>query len=32
VLETVGEHYRLAGDAGRAFRYLVAAATRLAER
>jgi hypothetical protein len=31
-LETVGEHYRLAGDAGRAFRYLVAAATRLAER
>jgi tetratricopeptide (TPR) repeat protein len=31
-LEIVGEHYRLAGDAGRAYRYLVAAARRLAER
>ncbi len=31
-LEIVGEHYRRAGDAGRAYRYLVAAARRLAER
>lgn len=31
-LEIVGEHYRKAGDAGRAYRYLVAAARRLAER
>ncbi|MFT4623254.1 MAG: hypothetical protein ACI8PZ_001910 [Myxococcota bacterium] len=31
-LEIVGEHYRRAGDAGRAYRYLVAAASRLAER
>ena len=31
-LEVVGEHYRLAGDAGRAYRYLVAAAKRLGER
>ena len=31
-LEVVGEHYRKAGDAGRAYRYLVAAAKRLAER
>jgi serine/threonine protein kinase len=31
-LEVVGEHYRRAGDAGRAYRYLVAAAQRLAER
>ncbi|MCA9568965.1 MAG: protein kinase, partial [Myxococcales bacterium] len=31
-MEIVGEHYRKAGDAGRAYRYLVAAARRLAER
>lgn len=31
-LEIVGEHYRRAGDAGRAYRYLVAAARRLRER
>lgn len=31
-LEVVGEHYRQAGDAGRAYRYLVAAARRLADR
>lgn len=31
-LETVGEHYRQAGDAGRAYRYLVAAAKRNADR
>ncbi|TNE86945.1 MAG: hypothetical protein EP330_20265 [Deltaproteobacteria bacterium] len=31
-LEVVGEHYRRAGDAGRAYRYLVAAAKRLADR
>lgn len=31
-LEVVGEHYRRAGDAGRAYRYLVAAARRLADR
>ena len=31
-LEVVGEHYRLAGDAGRAYRYLVSAAKRLADR
>ena len=31
-LEIVGEHYRRAGDAGRAYRYLVAAAKRLADR
>lgn len=31
-LEIVGEHYRRAGDAGRAYRYLVAAARRLSER
>lgn len=31
-LEVVGEHYRLAGDAGRAYRYLVAAGKRLADR
>lgn len=31
-LEVVGEHYRLAGDAGRAFRYMVAAAKRLSDR
>jgi tetratricopeptide (TPR) repeat protein len=31
-LEIVGEHYRQAGDAGRAYRYLVAAARRAAER
>jgi tetratricopeptide (TPR) repeat protein len=31
-MEIVGEHYRKAGDAGRAYRYLVAAAKRLAER
>jgi len=31
-LEIVGEHYRCAGDAGRAYRYLVAAAKRLADR
>ncbi|MEM6930026.1 MAG: protein kinase, partial [Myxococcota bacterium] len=31
-LEIVGDHYRQAGDAGRAYRYLVAAATRLADR
>jgi len=31
-LEVVGEHYRKAGDAGRAYRYLVAAAKRLADR
>jgi len=31
-LEVVGEHYRRAGDSGRAFRYLVAAARRLADR
>ena len=31
-LEVVGEHYRAAGDAGRAYRYLVAAAVRCAER
>lgn len=31
-LEVVGEHYRLAGDSGRAYRYLVAAAKRLADR
>ncbi|MBX2797165.1 MAG: protein kinase [Myxococcales bacterium] len=31
-LEIVGEHYRKAGDAGRAYRYLVAAAKRLADR
>jgi hypothetical protein len=31
-LEIVGEHYRRAGDAGRAYRYLVAAARRLADR
>ena len=31
-LEVVGEHYRKAGDAGRAYRYLVAAARRLADR
>ncbi|MFT7518909.1 MAG: tetratricopeptide (TPR) repeat protein [Kiritimatiellia bacterium] len=31
-LEVVGEHYRRAGDAGRAYRYLVAAAKRLQAR
>ncbi len=31
-LEVVGEHYRRAGDAGRSYRYLVAAARRLADR
>lgn len=31
-LEVVGEHYRKAGDAGRAYRYLVAAAKRLSDR
>jgi tetratricopeptide (TPR) repeat protein len=31
-LEVVGEHYRKAGDAGRAYRYLVAAAKRMADR
>ncbi len=31
-LEVVGEHYRRAGDSGRAYRYLVAAAKRLADR
>jgi tetratricopeptide (TPR) repeat protein/DNA-binding Lrp family transcriptional regulator len=31
-LEIVGEHYRRAGDAGRAYRYLVAAARRLRDR
>ncbi|MFT6161892.1 MAG: serine/threonine protein kinase [Myxococcota bacterium] len=31
-LEVVGEHYRRAGDAGRAYRYLVSAAKRLADR
>ncbi len=31
-LEVVGEHYRRAGDAGKAYRYLVAAAKRLADR
>jgi hypothetical protein len=31
-LEVVGEHYRHAGDAGRAYRYLVAAARRLSDR
>ena len=31
-VEVVGEHYRLAGDAGRAYRYLVAAAKRLADK
>ena len=31
-LEVVGEHYRRAGDAGRAYHYLVSAAMRLAER
>jgi serine/threonine protein kinase/tetratricopeptide (TPR) repeat protein len=31
-LEVVGEHYRRAGDAGRAYRYLVAAAKRLSDR
>ncbi|MEZ4240310.1 MAG: protein kinase [Myxococcota bacterium] len=31
-LEIVGEHYRQAGDAGRAYRYLVAAAKRNADR
>ena len=31
-LEIVGDHYRQAGDAGRAYRYLVAAASRLADR
>jgi len=31
-LEIVGDHYRQAGDAGRAYRYLVAAAKRLADR
>jgi hypothetical protein len=31
-LEIVGEHYRRAGDAGRAYRYLVAAARRLQSR
>ncbi len=31
-LQIVGEHYRQAGDAGRAYRYLVAAARRAAER
>jgi hypothetical protein len=31
-LEVVGEHYRQAGDAGRAYRYLVAAAKRNADR
>jgi serine/threonine protein kinase/tetratricopeptide (TPR) repeat protein len=31
-LEVVGEHYKHAGDAGRAYRYLVAAARRLADR
>ncbi len=31
-LEIVGDHYRRAGDAGRAYRYLVAAAKRLADR
>ncbi len=31
-LEVVGEHYRLAGDAGRAYRYLIAAARRLLDR
>lgn len=30
-MEVIGEHYRLAGDAGRAYRYLVAAARRLAD-
>lgn len=31
-MEIVGEHYRQAGDAARAYRYLVAAAKRLADR
>lgn len=31
-LEVVGEHYRRAGDTGRAYRYLVAAARRLLDR
>ncbi len=31
-MEIVGEHYRKAGDAGKAYRYLVAAARRLASR
>lgn len=31
-MEIVGEHYRRAGDAGRAYKYLVGAAKRLAER
>lgn len=31
-LEIVGEHYRKAGDTGRAYRYLVAAARRLLDR
>jgi tetratricopeptide (TPR) repeat protein len=31
-LEIVGEHYRQAGDAGRAYRYLVAAARRASDR
>jgi len=31
-LEVVGEHYRRSGDAGRAYRYLVAAAKRLVDR
>lgn len=31
-LEVVGEHYRRAGDSARAYRYLVAAARRLADR
>jgi tetratricopeptide (TPR) repeat protein len=31
-LEIVGEHYHKAGDAGRAYRYLVGAAKRLADR
>lgn len=32
VLESIGEHYRRAGEAGRAYRYLVAAAKRLLDR
>ena len=31
-LEVVGEHYRRAGDSGKAYRYLVAAAKRLSDR
>ena len=32
VLESIGEHYRRAGEAGRAYRYLIAAAKRLLDR